>query len=188
MEYLEERRAYPDDLASRLTMELGTVASTLSRLRQVSKDHYVRSENDEDDRVYYVLSEDRLVTFKETAQVLQMILDFPAIERDTKRIPYNRFVSACQQSMGLPRRDIRNVICSAEKQMYVRDLTLNGRWLIEEPRLRFEAEYIRRLAGHFTPVASKGANRRKLRAVKTSRPGGKTRNSAQEQSVKKRAA
>lgn len=188
MEYLEERRAYPDELASRLTMEPGTVASTLSRLRQVSKDYYVRSENDEENRVYYVLSVDHLVTFKETAQVLQMILEFPASERDTKRVPYNRFVSACQDRMGLPRKDIRNVICSAQKQMYLKDLTLNGRWLIEEPRLRFEAEYIRRLAGHFAPVASKGANGKKLRAVKTSRPRGKNRSSAQEQSLRKRAA
>lgn len=152
IEYLEQERAYPEHLASRLLVALGTVAANLSRLRDISKTEYVRSENDEHDRVYYVLAAHSLVTFTETAKVLQLLLEYPKKLQAQNRVGYEEFVVKASKLSGLTEADIRNVICSAEKLSYLRVFELNGHWIFREPRLGYEAEYIKRVSAHYVPA------------------------------------
>jgi hypothetical protein len=152
--YVEQAQATPALLATRLGVSKNGLATTLSRLRDISEGHdeqYVLSEGSDEGGVYYILAGDNLVTYKETAKILELILDFPQNLRDQSRVPYQDFLNRTSVALGLPTTDIQGIIDKARQQQYLELVELNGTWIVEKARLKYEKEYIRHIAAKFVP-------------------------------------
>jgi hypothetical protein len=158
IQYLNQEVASRELLSSRLRITKPHLATTLNRLWSISKTHYVLSEDDGEGGVYYILAEDEIPTFTETAKVLELLIDFPKSARSESRVPYDAFLTSATKATGLKSSEIRNVIRSGEKLGYLKQVTLRGSWICETPRLGYEAGYIRKLSSNF--VASEGPNLR----------------------------